>query len=97
MDRAARMPSAIGPPNNGRRIFTQGFVLLLQGFVLHEVPDQTNDRTRKHQEVLADGLVADGVGLMRFADTGRMEELEIFGFTGSPGAAGNGAIVLKLA
>jgi hypothetical protein len=64
----------------GFEIFAQGFVLLVEGFVLHEIPDQVEDGTVEHQEVLADGLITDGLGQMRFADAGRTEEQDIFGF-----------------
>ena len=64
----------------GLQVFTQGFVLLVEGFVLHEVPDQIEDRTVEHQKVHLDGLVADGLGKMGFADAGRPEEQNIFGF-----------------
>ena len=58
----------------GLQIFAQGFVLLVEGFVLHEVAHQIEDGTVEHQEVQLDGLVADGLGQMGFADAGRPDE-----------------------
>jgi len=64
----------------GLQVFAQGFVLLIKGFVLHEVPDQIEDGTVKHQEVYLDGLVTDGLGQMGFAGAGRPEEQHVLGF-----------------
>ena len=64
----------------GLQVSAERLVLLVEGFVLHEVADQIEDGTVEHEEVLADGFVADGLGQMGFADARWPEEQNIFGF-----------------
>ncbi len=61
------------------QVFAQGLVLLVEGFVFHEVAHQIEDGTVEHFWPV-DGLVADGLGQMGFADAGRAEEQHVFGF-----------------
>jgi len=62
------------------QISAKRFVLLVERLILHEIPNQIEDGTVKHQEVLADGLIADGLGQMCFADARRTQEQNILGF-----------------
>jgi hypothetical protein len=68
----------------GFQVFADGLVHLVKGFVFHEVAHQIEDGAVEDMEVLADGLVADGLGQMGFADTGRAEEQHVLGFTDKP-------------
>ena len=73
-------PHVVNDDQVGLQVSAQGLVLLVEGFVLHEVAHQIEDGAVEHQEVLADGFVADGLGQMGFADAGRAEEQHILGF-----------------
>ena len=66
------------------QVSAEGLVLLVEGFVFHEVAHQIEDGAIEHEEVLTDGLVADGLGQMGFADAGRAEEQHVFGFADKP-------------
>ena len=65
---------------SGFKYLRSGLVLLVEGFVFQEVAHQIEDGAVEHLEVLPDGLVADGLGQMGFADAGRAEEQHILGF-----------------
>src|ERR1700751_1224214 len=65
---------------SGVKYLRRGLVLLVEGFVFHEVPDRVEDGTVEHREVHLEGLVTEGLGQMDFADAGRAEEQNIFGF-----------------
>ena len=65
---------------SGFKIAAQGLVLLLEGFVFHEVAHQIEDGAVEDLLALLDGFVAQGLGQMRFADSGRAEEEDVFAF-----------------
>ena len=79
-------PHVVNDDEVGLQVSAQRLVLLVESLVLHEVAHQIEDGAVEHQEVLADGLVADGLGQMGFADTRWPEEQNILGFANKPAA-----------
>jgi outer membrane receptor protein involved in Fe transport len=72
-------PHVINNYEVGLEIAAQGFVLLVEGFVFHEVAHDIENGAVEDFKALLDGLVAQGLGQRGFADAGRTEEKDILG------------------
>jgi hypothetical protein len=63
----------------GLEVFAQHLVLLIEGFVAQDVAHEVEDGAVEDVAALFDGLVAQGLGEVGFADSGRADEEDVVG------------------
>ncbi len=74
-------PQVIDQEEIRAQVFAQVFVLLVEGFIFHEVPDQIEDGAVEHFETGFNNLVANGLGQRGFADARRADQQNVLALT----------------